>query len=48
MIDEELHTQYRLGYTPPVHAAPGYHLVSVADKNSKYIVRTRSGYYSAK
>ena len=48
MIDEELHTQYRLGYTPPAHTAPGYHLVSVVDKNSKYIVRTRSGYYSAK
>jgi len=47
-IAEELRTQYRLSYTPPVHSAPGLHTVAVTAKNTQFTVQTRSGYYSTK
>ena len=49
-IAEELHAQYRLGYTPDAdHAAEGYHQIDLTlkDTKEKRIVQTRDGYYSA-
>ena len=46
-IQEELRSQYSLGYTPePPDAAPGYHKIAVTTKKSDLKVQARDGYYS--
>ena len=48
-IADELHAQYRLGYTPDAdHSAEGYHQIDLALKNTKDkdTVQTRDGYYT--
>jgi len=51
-IAEELHSQYRLGFTPTVDATKdGYHLVDLSLTNKDYkgsTVQTRDGYYTGK
>lgn len=49
-IEEELRSQYNLGYVPPPIAGKnrtGYHKVHVSVKGPGLSVRTREGYYSA-
>jgi VWFA-related protein len=46
-IEEELRSQYSLGYTPnPPDAEPGYHKITLSTKKSDLTVRARDGYYS--
>jgi VWFA-related protein len=46
-IQEELRSQYSLGYTPdPPDAAAGYHKIIVTTKKSDQKVQARDGYYS--
>ncbi len=51
-IADELHAQYRLGFTPNAdQTSSGYHLVDLAlpDKKFKnFVVQTRDGYYTGK
>jgi VWFA-related protein len=45
-IDEELHNQYALGYTPDkVDADVGYHKIELAVKQKDAVVQTREGFY---
>jgi VWFA-related protein len=45
-IDEELRTQYSLGYTPDKSdASPGYHKIQLITKQKDLIVQTRDGFY---
>ena len=45
-IDEELHNQYSLGYTPDkADAAAGYHKIHLTAKQKDLIIQTRDGYY---
>jgi VWFA-related protein len=46
-IQEELRSQYSLGYTPdPPDTEPGYHKITLSTKKSDLTVRARDGYYS--
>lgn len=46
-IAEELHAQYRLGYTPDQSAASdGYHQIDLAVNRKGLTVQTRDGYYT--
>ena len=46
-IQEELRSQYSLGYTPdPPDAGAGYHKINVTVKKKDLIVQARDGYYS--
>ena len=48
-IDEELRSQYSLGYTPDkVDAAPGYHKIHLTVKQKDLVVQTREGYYAGR
>jgi VWFA-related protein len=47
-IEEELRSQYSLGYTPDKDTGPGYHKIQLTTKNKDVIVQTRDGYYSTK
>jgi len=52
-IAEELRAQYRLGYTPDqTTASDGYHQIDLtlrdSDKQKKYTIQTRDGYYTGK
>ncbi len=52
-IAAELRAQYRLGYTPTQDAASdGYHQIDLGlkdpDKQKKYTIQTRDGYYTGK
>jgi VWFA-related protein len=48
-IDEELRSQYSLGYTPDkVDAAPGYHKIHLTTKQKDLVVQTREGYYAGR
>ncbi len=48
-IDEELRSQYSIGYKPePADAGPGYHKIHVAVKPKDLAVQTREGYYAAR
>jgi VWFA-related protein len=45
-IDEELRTQYSLGYTPDkADASVGYHKIHLTTKQKDLVVQTRDGYY---
>jgi VWFA-related protein len=45
-IEEELRSQYSLGYAPAAEAGPGYHKILVTTKQKDLIVQTRDGYYA--
>jgi VWFA-related protein len=47
-IEQELRTQYNLGYTPAraEGAAAGYHKIQLAVKKKDLVVQARDGYYS--
>ena len=49
-IEEELRSQYNLGYTPNRDnaAGPGYHKIQVAAKKKDLVVQARDGYYGEK
>jgi VWFA-related protein len=46
-IQEELRSQYSLGYTPePPDAGAGYHKITLTTKKKELIVQARDGYFS--
>ena len=46
-IEEELRSQYSLGFTPDkADAATGYHKIHLTTKQKGLTVRTRDGYYA--
>ena len=46
-IEQELRSQYNLGYTPNKDVAgPGYHKITLTATNKDLIVQTREGYYA--
>jgi VWFA-related protein len=45
-IEEELRSQYSLGYAPGAEVGPGYHKILVTTKQKDLIVQTRDGYYA--
>jgi VWFA-related protein len=46
-IEEELRSQYSLGFTPDkTDATPGYHKIHLTTKQKGLTVRTRDGYYA--
>ncbi len=47
-IEEELRSQYSLGYTPDKDTGPGYHRIQLTTKNKDLVVQARDGYYSRK
>lgn len=44
-IEEELRSQYNLGYTPDANAQRGYRRISIAVKKEGMVARGREGYY---
>jgi len=46
-IEEELRSQYSLGYTPEVNAASGYRRIKVDVQKKGLLVQGREGYYPA-
>lgn len=44
-IEDELRSQYSLGYTPDKDAKPGYRKIKLEAKQKGLIVQTRAGYY---
>ena len=44
-IEDELRSQYSIGYTPEKDARPGYRKIKIAAKQKGLIVQARSGYY---
>jgi len=47
-LEEELRSQYSVGYTPDGDASPGYRKIHLATKQPGLLVETRDGYYSSK
>jgi VWFA-related protein len=47
-IQEELRSQYSLGYAPDKDTGPGYRTVRVLAKNKNLVVQSRDGYYAEK
>jgi VWFA-related protein len=45
-IEEELRSQYSLGYTPDANAQSGYRKIEVGVQKKDLIVHGREGYYS--
>jgi VWFA-related protein len=45
-LEEELRTQYSLGYTPASYQRPAYHKIRVATNRSDAVVQARDGYYA--
>jgi VWFA-related protein len=45
-IEEELRSQYNLGYTPAAGAAPGFRSLELKTKDKGLTVSARSGYYA--
>jgi VWFA-related protein len=45
-IQEELRSQYSLGYTPDKDTGAGYHKILVTVKDKEMVVQARDGYYS--
>jgi len=45
-IEDELRSQYSLGYTPEKDARPGYRKIRIATKQNGLIVQSRAGYYA--
>ena len=46
-IEEELRSQYSLGYTPDKNTGAGYHKIQLTANQKDLIVQARDGYYSA-
>jgi VWFA-related protein len=46
-IEEELRSQYSLGYTPDKSTGAGYHKIQLTTNQKDLIVQARDGYYSA-
>jgi VWFA-related protein len=47
-IEEELRSQYNLGFTPDKSAAtPGYHRITLTTNNKDLLVQAQEGYYAA-
>jgi len=54
LIEEDLHSQYRLGFTPPPSSQPGtsqpphliYHTLELKTRDGHLSVQARSGYYA--
>ena len=46
-IEEELRSQYSLGYTPSIYAAPGFRRIEVETSQRGLTVAARSGYYAS-
>jgi len=46
-IQEELRSQYSLGYTPPADAREGYRRIEITTNKKGLIVQAREGYYGA-
>lgn len=44
-IEEELRSQYSLGYTPDANADAGYHKIQLTTKQKDMVVQARQGYY---
>ncbi|HWZ44772.1 MAG TPA: VWA domain-containing protein [Candidatus Saccharimonadales bacterium] len=44
-IEDELRSQYSIGYTPERDARPGYRKIKIVAKQKGLIVQARSGYY---
>ena len=44
-IEEDLRSQYRLGYSPDHDLAAGYHKIVVKTKAKDLVVQARDGYY---
>lgn len=44
-IEQELHSQYNLGYTPVEGTAAGYHKLQLTTKKKDLLVQAREGYY---
>jgi VWFA-related protein len=47
-IEEELRSQYNLGYTPDAGAQDGYRKINVSVRKKDMVVRSREGYYAKK
>jgi VWFA-related protein len=47
-IEEELRSQYSLGYTPDSGSGLGYHKLHLTAKQKDYVVQAREGYYSTR
>ena len=45
-IEEELRSQYSLGYTPDAVAGIGYHKIHLTTKQKDLVVQAREGYYA--
>jgi hypothetical protein len=46
-IEEELRSQYSLGYTPePANTGEGYHKIHLTTKQKDLTVQARDGYYT--
>ena len=45
-IEDELRSQYSIGYTPEKDAHPGYRKIKLTTKAKGLIVQTRAGYYA--
>jgi VWFA-related protein len=45
-IEEELRSQYSLGYTPDAAAGAGYHKIHLTTKQKDFVVQAREGYYA--
>ncbi len=45
-IEEELRSQYSLGYTPDAAAGTGYHKIHLTTKQKDLVVQAREGYYA--
>ena len=45
-IEEELRSQYSLGYAPGAGAGAGYHKILLTTKQKDLKVQTRDGYYT--
>lgn len=45
-IEDELRSQYSIGYTPEKDARPGYRKIRLRTKEKGLIVQTRAGYYA--
>ena len=45
-IEEELRSQYSLGYTPDTSSGLGYHKINVTTKQKDYVVHAREAYYA--
>lgn len=46
-IEEELRSQYSIGYAPDSSSGLGYHKIHVTTKQKDYVVQAREGYYAA-